>query len=280
MTNLENKITKSYKNLYKKGAFGIFLTKLARLNDEDIFKELECHLIECALNKVIYNEITNSKMKHPQCYKNRKILKFVRILKSKIHNKKIGQINRFIILLRLIAAQNFNEEMFFRNRSPKKITERTANGSYFRYLTDKSDTNSESKVIEENGQINIDERKLISGIRQRNTILNYYLFKHLSDKLKKEYANVFYKRFDVKIPENFSKYYIKIEKPGKIGKSSFILWLGEYLENLTPMELSESSFDIAIKAGNIWNSMSFEEKSEWNLISTKLRRKLTFDAHK
>lgn len=101
-------------------------------------------------------------------------------------------------------------------------------------------------------------------ICQRNILLNYYLFQRLKRRIKRRYSNIFRKRYDVPLTKDFCKQYLTVKKPEKFRKTSFLLWLNAYLKEKVSTEMLRlSSFEIALKAGNVWNTLPNEEKGRW-----------------
>lgn len=103
-----------------------------------------------------------------------------------------------------------------------------------------------------------------------DALLLYFLYKKLPVEKKEKYVEIYQKRYDVKIPNGFSKEYVKIAKPEKIKKTAFILWMNYYLRNKVSLEiLSIDSFDLALKLGEIWNNLPMEERCKWEALLQK-----------
>lgn len=300
MTNLDKKS----KNLYKKGAFGIFLKKITKSNDLKILKFVRYFQTECNLNKLIYNYLTNFKnLKIKEKIKDKKFKRVAKILNKKIKIKKIEEINKLNKMCNIALNRNLKEDSFFKPDKNKDCNQSRLNINDSIYNVNNTKNGNESnvnnskfekvlcfeKVFDNNNidknvkfmglnKVIIDntKRSLNSNLKKKNIILNYYLFRNMDDSVKKKYSNLFYKRFDIKIPENFNKESLVSTKTIKIRKNAFILWLGNYLKSLDSEALKKPSFDIALEAGNLWNEMSFEEKINWDVLSKRYNKKFIF----
>lgn len=99
-------------------------------------------------------------------------------------------------------------------------------------------------------------------------ILNYYLFKQLPDSEKEKLSQIYQERYMLPITEKFNKEYLKRKRIEHVRKTDFILWMNHYLENNVSDEFLElSSFEIALKLGQLWNELPYKERKEWRLLA-------------
>lgn len=105
-----------------------------------------------------------------------------------------------------------------------------------------------------------------------DAVLNYYLFSKLKNSEKDQLTDIFQARHIIKVSEKFSKDYIKSAIDGDewVRKSDFILWMNNYLENCVSKEFLElSSFEIALKLGQLWNGLPYNEQKAWRLLAAE-----------
>lgn len=103
-----------------------------------------------------------------------------------------------------------------------------------------------------------------------SSILDYFIFRQLPNEIKQKYIDLYHKRYDIEMPDGFSKDYIRITGPTKIHRNPFILWMNYYIRTNCSIEILEyNTYDLALKMGDIWNSLSIEEKNIWNYLIKK-----------
>lgn len=109
------------------------------------------------------------------------------------------------------------------------------------------------------------------GFRLSNILFGYSVYKKQPDEYKDKLKEIFYKRYDYEQSIDFSRQYLKEFTISRVKKSAFILWMSNYLKHGASDEILElSSFDIAVKMGQLWNNLSSEEKTAWEKLSRKV----------
>lgn len=229
MTNLECRTMRTYKNLHKKGPFGLFLQRVEASRDPEIIRIVKSYQDERFMNEAFFRQVAGRKKKAT--------------IRGRLLSVQVGGNHRF---------------------SDDKIYEKLED-------SDKGPVENDGESPAKDGDHGLEDPTLC----QRNTLLNYYLFRRLSSQTKKQYSKVFRKRYDVPLTNGFCKQYLAVNKPEKFRKTSFLLWLNAYLRNKVSTEMLRlSSFEIALKAGNVWNTLPNEEKRKWyKLLNQDMYRK-------
>jgi len=272
MTNLERKSFGIYKSLYKRGPFGIFLQKIEASQDLEILKIVKNLQNKMFVNECFFRKIANRSKKSRvdrngfEIWKNRncrfeddpiyKLLKSEKIERLVESNLKTFELER---------KPEDNEE------DTEDVFERMRRKAYLKYKL-KMAGKIRRRVFGADLKHSKELDKLLEDptIYQRNTILNYYLFKKLDKTRKNEMLRLFWKRYNVQVPTTFVKDYLSIGKPEKLRKIAYLHWLNDYLTNHVSEDILKlPSLEIALLVGDKWNSLPREEKAAWYKLSNR-----------
>lgn len=238
---------KAYRHLHRKGPFGLFLQKIEASSDPEIMKIVKSYQDETFINEVFFRRVAGRKKKVPI---QSKFLKFqassnCRLSDDKVYEKLKSNDKRAV--KHGGTASSFDE--ICKNGADTCIS-REDGGS--------GECDGHQTILED------------PTLHQRNILLNYYLFKRLNDETKKRYSKIFRKRYNVPLTNSFCKQYLTVKKPERFRKTSFLLWLNTYLRDKVSTEILRlPSFEIALKAGNVWNTLPNEEKKKWYKLLNK-----------
>lgn len=272
MTNLERKTFGIYKSLYKRGPFGIFLQKIEASQDLEILKIVKKLQNKMFVNECFFRKIANRKKKSRvgrnkfEIWRSRncryeddpiyELLKSEKIEKLVESDLKTSEFER---------ASEGNEE------DTEDVFEKVRRKAYLDYKL-KLAEETKRRVFSLDLKHSEELDKLLEDptIYQRNTILNYYLFKKLDKTRKDKMLRLFWKRYNVQVPTTFVKNYLSIEKPEKLRKTAYLHWLNDYLTNHVSEDILKlPSLEIALLVGDKWNSLPGEEKAAWYKLSNK-----------